>query len=54
METIKDYLQHNDGQSLLGSLLQYGFDPEAIDANEKSGVIEIRDSMVYLIEDEED
>ena len=48
---IKEYLEANDNQSLLGALLQYGFDPKAIDANEKSGVIEIRDSMVYLIEE---
>lgn len=49
METIKEYLQHNDGQSLIGSLLQYGFDSQAIDANEKSGIIEIKDSLVYLV-----
>ena len=50
METIREYLLANDGQTLLGFLLLYGFDPEAIDANEKSGIIEIKDSMVYLID----
>lgn len=49
METIKEYLQANDNQSLLGSLLQYGFDPQAIDMAESIGVIEIKDSMVHLV-----
>ena len=51
METIREYLLANDGQSLLGSLLQYGFDPQAIDVDERSGVIEIKDSLVYLIDE---
>lgn len=50
METIKEYLQVNDGQSLIGSLLQYGFDPQAITADEKCGLISIKDSMVHLID----
>ncbi len=51
MNTIKEYLEANDGQSLIGSLLQYGFDPQAIDVEERNGTIEIRDSLVYLIEE---
>jgi hypothetical protein len=49
METIKEYLEANDGQSLIGSLLQYGFDRHAIEADEKAGIIEIEDSMVHLV-----
>lgn len=47
-EPIKDYLKENDGQSLLGSLVQYGFDFDQLDQAAKQGIIEIEDHMVYL------
>ena len=46
--TITDYLKKNDEQSLLGSLMQYGFTDEQIDEAESNGDIYIINSMVYL------
>jgi len=52
MKTIKDYLKDNDGQTLVGSLLQYGYSGHEIYVAEQAGIIRVKDVMVYLIPDE--
>ena len=46
--TITEYLEANDGQSLVGSLLLFGFTNEELNKAEKDGFITIGDPNVYL------
>jgi hypothetical protein len=52
MEKLIKYFG-KESQTLLGSLLQYGFSEKLIKGAEKLGVIETKDSMVYLLKKED-
>lgn len=47
-DSIKEYLAKSDGETLLGSLMQYGYSKEEIDEAERKGEIEILEEGVVF------